>query len=69
MKSNQTQTLSIEEVAPILGVGVSTLYRSIARGEFPLPIIRIGGRILVPRDALEAVLRGESVSRTEQDAP
>jgi excisionase family DNA binding protein len=47
---------SIEEVAAALGVGRSTVYDSIRRGDFPLPVIRIGARVLVSRTALERLL-------------
>lgn len=54
-------TLSIREVARILGVGKNAAYTAVRTGE--LPVVRIGGRLLVPRAALERLLTGESVTR------
>ncbi len=43
--------LRVEEVVRLLGIGRSTVYELIARGE--LPVIRIGRLVRVPRPALE----------------
>jgi excisionase family DNA binding protein len=43
----ETLTLSISEAAHLLGIGVSTAYRLCARGEFPIPVLRIGGIVKV----------------------
>lgn len=53
----EAQTLSVPQAAKILGVGSSSAYAGIKRGE--IPSIRIGGRLLVPKPALEKMLRGE----------
>ncbi len=50
--------LSIEETALLVGESRSTLYRSIQRGEFPLPVVRFGGRLRVPRRAVDRLLEG-----------
>jgi excisionase family DNA binding protein len=47
----------VDEVAPILGISAATLYRTIERGECPIPVIRFGTRVLIPKDALDLVLR------------
>lgn len=47
-------TYTVAEAAALLGVSRSVTYGAIQRGE--LPSIRIGHRILVPRDALERML-------------
>jgi excisionase family DNA binding protein len=51
-------TLSISEAAQLLGIGVSTAYRLSSRGEFPIPVLRIGGIVKVSlkrlRDYVEA---------------
>ena len=49
-------TVSIQEAALMLGVGRSTVYDAIRRGDFPLPVIRVGARCLVSRNALEQLL-------------
>lgn len=50
--------LSVEEVAELLGVHRCTLYRSIERGDFPLPLFQINARWRVPRKAVEALVEG-----------
>jgi excisionase family DNA binding protein len=50
------ETLTIPEVAVLLGVGRNTLYEAARRGE--IPTLRIGRRLLVPRLALENWLTG-----------
>ena len=47
-------TLTVEEAAAALGISRAFAYEAVARGE--IPCIRIGGRILVPRIALERML-------------
>ncbi len=53
---NQPLTLSIDQVAAVLGVARSTIYESIRRGDFPLPVIRIGARRVVSMAALAQLL-------------
>ncbi len=48
--------LSIEEAANLLGESRSTLYRAIASGRFPLPVYAIGGRMRIPRRAVERLI-------------
>ncbi len=48
-------TYSVEETAKILGLGRTATYQGIEKGE--IPGIRIGKRILVPRAALERLLK------------
>ena len=47
-------TLSVVETASIMGVSKNVAYEAVRRGE--IPSIRLGGRILVPRAALERLL-------------
>ena len=47
-------TLSVVEAASIMGVSKNVAYEAARRGE--IPSIRLGGRILVPRAALERLL-------------
>ncbi len=51
--------LSVDEAAIMLGVTRSTAYKAIAEGTFPVPIIRVGGRWRVSREALRRLLDGE----------
>ncbi len=50
--------LSVEEAAVLLGMSRDTLYRSIQRGDFPLPYFRINGRIRIPRRAVMRMIEG-----------
>lgn len=44
--------LSISEAADLLGIHPSTAYRAIAAGTFPVPVVRIGDVLKVPRAAV-----------------
>jgi hypothetical protein len=55
----------------MLGEDRSTLYRSIKRGDFPLPVVTINGRMRVPRRAIEALVTGapgEAAPARNQDS-
>lgn len=63
MRTNSPATthrplLSVEETAVLLGETRSTLYRALKAGTFPLPVFRIGGRIRIPRRAVERLIDG-----------
>jgi excisionase family DNA binding protein len=49
-------TLNVEEVADRLGINRSTAYELIRTDSFPLPIIRLGRRIVVSRQAVVDLL-------------
>lgn len=49
-------TMSVDDVAPLLGINRSTAYESIRLGTFPLPVLRLGRRLLIPRRAVEELL-------------
>jgi excisionase family DNA binding protein len=51
--------LSVDEVAILLGASRSSIYRSIERGDLPLPAFKINGRIRIARRAVERLLAGE----------
>ena len=67
MRRDTKRTLTIEEVAVVLGISPNTIYRALERGECPLPVLRFGRRLVVPEDALERILRGESNAGAEAD--
>jgi excisionase family DNA binding protein len=57
MQRNTTrQTLTIEEVGDALGINRATAYLLAQRNELPVPVIRLGRRVVVGRAALERVL-------------
>lgn len=47
-------TLTVGEAAQVLGVSRSLAYELVARGE--LPSLRLGRRVVVPRQALQVLL-------------
>ena len=57
-KNETKATLTIVEVAAVLGIGKNQAYEAAHRGE--IPTIKIGKRILVPRVAFERMLNGET---------
>ena len=61
----ERQTLSIPEAAAYLGIGRNTAYEAARTGE--LPTIRIGGRIVVSRIALERLLDGSGKQYQAED--
>ena len=55
------QVLTVSEAMKMLRIGKNAAYAGIRRGE--IPSIRIGRRVLVPRLALEAMLKGETLQQ------
>jgi excisionase family DNA binding protein len=51
--------LSVEEAAELLGQSRSSLYRAITKGDLPLPMFRMSGRIRIPRRAVERLIEGD----------
>jgi excisionase family DNA binding protein len=49
--------LTVDEVARLLRIGRASAYAAVKKGE--IPSIRIGRRILVPRAALDRIMKGE----------
>ncbi len=47
-------TLSVEEAAKVLGLGRSAAYQAARNGQ--IPVVKIGGRYLVSKVALEVAL-------------
>ena len=60
--------LSVEETAILLGETRSTLYRAIQAGTLPLPVYTIGGRLRVPRRAVERLIEGTDSPPDEEPA-
>ena len=49
-------TLTIPQVAAVLGVGNTSLYTALRRGEIDLPVIEIGRRRVIPSAAVRRLL-------------
>jgi excisionase family DNA binding protein len=47
-------TLTVEQAAAVLGIGKSSAYAAVNRGE--IPAIRLGHRVLIPTAALHRLL-------------
>jgi excisionase family DNA binding protein len=56
-------TYTIREAADILGISRSTAYESVRTGTFPVPVIRIGRRLVISRAAIELVLGTPAIQR------
>lgn len=56
MPTLENPTMSIRDAAPLLGVSASTAYAAVRAGTFPVPVIHIGGRIVVPTAPLRKLL-------------
>ena len=54
------ETCDICEAARRLGLGRNAAYEAVKRNAFPVPVIRVGRRILVPMRALNRLLSGEA---------
>lgn len=55
------KTITIPEAAQELGISRNGAYEAAKRGE--IPIVRIGRRLLVPRDAIDQMLRRALANR------
>lgn len=56
----EQRTYSVTEAARILGISRNSAYEGVRRGE--IPVIRVGGRILVPAAALNRLLGIENTA-------
>ena len=57
--------LSVEDTAVLLGQSRSSIYRAIERGDLPLPVYTINGRLRIPRRAVERLLDGDTAPQTQ----
>jgi excisionase family DNA binding protein len=60
-------TATIEEVAASLGIARSTAYELAKSDRLPMPVIRLGRRMVVSRQALDRLLAGERDERPSAD--
>lgn len=60
-KAPPSLMVSVTVAAQMLGIGRSTVYDMIARGDWPQSVTlrRVGTRLMVNRDQLEAWCRGD----------
>ena len=57
-------TLTVDEAAVLLGISRGTAYEAIRTGDFPVEPIRIGVRILIPKQKFMDVLGEKNDERT-----
>lgn len=53
------KTYSVDEFARMSRIGRTTVFDEIAAGTFPIKPIRIGRRIMLPKQAVDRLLAGE----------
>lgn len=53
---NNEHVVSVEEAADLLGIGRNSAYDAVREGRFPVRVIRVGARYLIPRVELEELL-------------
>ena len=52
------QTLNLPEAAAVLGISRNLAYTLAREGKFPVPVISLGRRLVVSREALKRLLAG-----------
>lgn len=62
----QTRVYVTEDLMPLLGIGRSTAYELVNRRDFPT--VRVGRKILIPRDAFERWLEAQTAEAFSQEA-
>ena len=60
---SEKETLTVKEVAEVLGIGRGLAYRMAQGGE--LPTLRLGRRLLIPRPALNRLLGAQTTETKE----
>ena len=58
-------TITLPEAAELLGIGRTSSYAAVSKGEFPVPVIKIGGRYVVPTKPLLDLLGLDELPATE----
>ena len=61
-----SKTVTISELTKALGISRGLAYQAARRGEFPT--IRIGRRVLVPREALDRMLSTDAPKLSSDEA-
>ncbi|MET7639339.1 helix-turn-helix domain-containing protein [Streptomyces sp. NPDC005438] len=57
--ATRSLTVSVAEASRVVGVGTSTAYEAIKRGDFPFQTIKVGGKVRVVTASIVRVLSGE----------
>ncbi len=64
----QSRTLNIEDAGAMLGISRPTSYKLARADQFPVPVIRIGRRMVVSRQAIDALLSRQKDDGNDQAA-
>jgi excisionase family DNA binding protein len=51
-----SRTLNIEQAGAMLGISRPTAYKLARANQFPVPVIRVGKRLVVSREAVDELL-------------
>jgi excisionase family DNA binding protein len=57
--ATERQAFTVQEVASVLGLSRWAAYEAVKRGD--IPSVRIGGRVLIPKGRLQALLDGQGM--------
>ena len=56
----ESRTMSVDQAARELGIGRSLAFELARNGRFPVPVLRLGHRLVVPIEPLERLLSGRA---------
>lgn len=56
MEQEQRLTLTVGQAATRLGISKTSAYKQISEGAFPVPVLRLGKRLVVPTAPLMELL-------------
>lgn len=68
MPDNERLTMTIPEVAKVLGISRNLCYELAKRNELPVPLIKLGRRMVLSRKAVEALLSGNGTLGIQKEA-
>ncbi len=63
-----SRILNIEDAGAMLGISRPTSYKLARADQFPVPVIRIGRRMVVSREAVDALLSRQKDDGNDQAA-
>ena len=67
--SRERPLVSVGEAARLMGLSRAAVYRSIHKGDLPVPLLQISGRWRIPRRAVERLIAGELAGHLPEGSP
>jgi excisionase family DNA binding protein len=67
MSARVAKTVTVQELAELLGISRNHAFRCVARGE--IPSVRMGRRLLIPASFLEELFDANAASPLDTDKP